>query len=433
MTEVDVIVIGGGPAGFGAAMGAASQGASVYLVERHPVLGGMGTAGLVNNFCGAHYDGERFIIGGVFGRLREGLIERRALFANRHMEAFNPDAYAEEMKESCVRVGVNLALGSNVTEMRFGENATEFTLDANRRLRARTVVDATGDAILALKGGVPSRMGRSQDGAVMPLTFCYSLGPVDLEKAFQARPEFHYQDPISGVSYLWITGCLEEEVLEARREKLISIQREHVACVMSIPKRETEVTVNFGRVFIKDPTDPAQLAEAEKVGRQQVDEGITFFRKYVPGFENVKLMELARQIGVRQSRQIEGLYTLTQEDVLGYRQFDDVIAQCHYPIDIHEPNSSATTFVRLAKGCHYDIPLRCLIPKSGPSNLIVAGRAISATPEAMSSFRVSPSVMAIGEAAGVTAALAVKRRCAMASVPSREVQQSLLRHGAILS
>lgn len=432
MTEVDVVVIGGGPAGYGAAIGAAHEGVSVQVVERHPVLGGMGTAGLVNNFCAAHYDGERFIIGGVFGHLRERLIERRAIFSNRHMEAFNPEIYADEMAAQCTSAGVKLSLGTTIQDVRFSDKATEFSFTDGSALRARTVVDATGDAAIAVRGGVPTRMGRASDEAVMPLTFCYSLGPVDLEKTFRERPEFQHRDPVTGVSYLWITGCLEKEVAQAREEKLISIQRDHVACVMSVPGNETEVTVNFGRVFVKDPTDPVQLAAAEKIGRQQVEEGVAFFRKYVPGCENVQLIQLARQIGVRQSRQIEGLYTLTQDDVLGYRQFDDVITQCHYEIDIHQPDSEKTTMFRLAKGLHYDIPWRCLIPRSGAANLVVAGRAISATTEAMSSFRVSPSVMALGEAAGATAALAAKQGTPVRDVSPSRVQESLLRHGAIL-
>jgi hypothetical protein len=192
------------------------------------------------------------------------------------------------------------------------------------------------------------------------------------------------------------------------------------------------LSVNFGRVFVQDPTDSAQLAQAEAEGRRQVEDGIAFFRKYVPGCKDVKLIELARQIGVRESRQIRGRYLLTVDDLLACRQFDDVIAQCCYAIDIHDPGRDTTTMRTFAPGTHYDIPLRCLIPAAGPENLIVAGRCISATHEAMSSFRVSPSVMAIGEAAGVTAALACAVSGAVAAVPAGEVQARLRATGGIL-
>ena len=120
------------------------------------------------------------------------------------------------------------------------------------------------------------------------------------------------------------------------------------------------------------------------------------------------------------------------KDVLSGRQFDDVIAQCCYPIDIHEPGKDTTIMKRLPRGTHYDIPWRCLIPRSGPNNLIVAGRSISATSDAMSSFRVSPSVMAIGEAAGVTAARAVECHCAIRDVNPADAQRRLNATGAIL-
>jgi hypothetical protein len=201
---------------------------------------------------------------------------------------------------------------------------------------------------------------------------------------------------------------------------------------MSVPLQPNVVSVNFGRVNIKDPTDADQLAAAQVEGRRQVDEGVRFFRKYFPGFENVEVRQLALQIGVRQSRQLVGTYTLTRDDVIGCRQFDDVIAQSCYPIDIHEPFSDKTTLIFLTPGTHYDIPLRCLIPAQGPGNVLVAGRAISATHEAMSSLRVSACAMALGEAAGVTAVLAADKRCAAAQIQASDVQNELLCHGGIL-
>lgn len=433
--DADVTVIGGGPSGFGAAMGAALEGARVILVERYPILGGMGTVGLVNNFCGAHHDGKRMIIGGVFGMLRTRLKERHAIFTDfcqEHMEPYDPRVYSEEMRALLQESGVVPLLGSHVRSTRFSDSLAEVELGNGDLVRSKVVVDATGDATIAVNAGVPARLGRPKDGAVMPLTLCYLMGPVDLERAFAAHPELRRVDPATGAVFLWING-LQSTVLAARASGDLTIERDNVACVFSVPGRENFVTVNFGRVFVGDPTDPAQLAEGERVGRMQVDEGIRFFQKYVPGFESVRLVELARQIGVRQTRQIDGLYTLTLQDILDRRQFDDVIAQCHYPVDIHEPDSDKTTFHWIPVGEHYDIPLRCLIPKQGPKNLIVGGRCISASHEAMASFRVSPSVMAIGEAAGTTAALAAAHGGSIPGVDYREVQAAILRHNGILS
>ncbi|MEI6032932.1 MAG: FAD-dependent oxidoreductase [Verrucomicrobiae bacterium] len=431
----DVVVIGGGPSGFGAAVGAALEGARVLLIERHAILGGMGTVGLVNNFCGAHHDGRRAIIGGVFEKLRARLKARQAIytdFCQEHMEPYDPLVYSEEMGALLEEVGVVPLLGSDVKRSSFSDGLSEVELSNGNIVRSKAVVDATGDATIAVNAGVSARVGRPQDGAVMPLTLCYLMGPVDLERAFAAHPELRRVNPATGDVFLWING-MQSTVLAARTNGDLTIPRDNVACVFSVPGRPDFVTVNFGRVFVSDPTDPVQLAEGEQVGRRQVDEGIRFFQKYVAGFEKAELVELARQIGVRQTRQIQGLYTLTLQDILDRRQFDDVIAQCHYPVDIHEPDSDKTTFHWIPVGEHYDIPLRCLIPKQGPKNLIVAGRCISASHEAMASFRVSPSVMAIGEAAGTAAALAAANGCNIPGLDYHEVQAAILRHKGILS
>ena len=268
----------------------------------------------------------------------------------------------------------------------------------------------------------------------MPLTYCYSIGPIDVEKVRHEMPFAFRHDSVTGSDFIFVEEhpTVIEWIRGARERGELTIPRKHIVSITSIPQDIKYATVNFGRVFCEDPTDPIKLAKADAEGRKQVEEGIRFYRKYLPGFENVHLKELARQIGVRESRQIIGLYTLSGEDVVSARQFEDVIAQCCYPVDIHEPNSDGTTLKAIGGPGHYDIPWRSLIPKSGPSNLIVAGRCISATHEAMSSFRVTPSVMAIGEAAGVTASLAFQRDCPIAGVPVSDVQRRLLATGGIL-
>jgi hypothetical protein len=141
---------------------------------------------------------------------------------------------------------------------------------------------------------------------------------------------------------------------------------------------------------------------------------------------------MARQIGVRQSWQIVGQHRLTAQECLAATQFPDVIAQCCYPIDIHEPGSDKTTFHKLPEGQHFDIPWRSLVPVSGPARLAAAGRCISSDAGAMASFRVQPSAMAIGEAAGVGVALAAQRGVALRDLPASAVQERLRATGGIL-
>jgi hypothetical protein len=443
ITAYDIVVIGGGPGGIGAAISAARMGKRVALIERYPLLGGMGTVALVNNFCPAHWDGERFIIGGIFGELRRRLIARKAIYAitplpttNPILEPYDPDVYVVEVDSMCRESGVELLLNTHVTHVAF-QPAPEASvyLENGRSICAGTVVDATGDALIAQQSGVVCNFGNARTHAVMPLTFCYMIGPIDIQAAKAALPKAVRYDKEVNEEFFYFSGwhpVVDQWVKEARQKGELSIPRDHISAIVSVPGKPRFATINFGRVTVQDPTDAAQLRAAEQEGKRQIEEGIRFFRKYIPGLHNVELVQLARQIGVRESRQIVGLYTLTSDDILGCRQFDDCIAQCCYPIDIHEPGKDTTIMKHVPPGQHYDIPWRCLVPADGPGNLIVAGRTISATSEAMSSFRVSPSVMAIGEAAGITAAQAVERKCAIREVFPAEVQRRLMDTGGML-
>jgi hypothetical protein len=192
-----------------------------------------------------------------------------------------------------------------------------------------------------------------------------------------------------------------------------------------------EVSVNSTRVTGVLGIDVWDLTYAEWQSRRQMRQVAAFLHRYVPGFERAYIAQSGLTVGVREGRRILGDYQLTAQDVLEARKFDDVIARGSYPIDIHNPKGSGTILRRLPPGEAYDIPLRCLLPQ-GVENLIVAGRCISGTHEAHSSYRVMPIVMATGQAAGVCAALAARNGTSPRTVPVRELQQELVRQGANL-
>ncbi len=441
MIAFDTLVLGGGPSGIGAALGAARTGARVALVERHPALGGMATSGLVNNFCPAHWDGHRLIIGGVFGDFRRRLIEARAIYSHQvtgshpAMEIFDPRAYENLAAELCRAAGVELFLAATTKGLREEAEGVIIGLSGGERIVAKTLVDTSGDAGFASALGAPTRI---EVGRLMPLTYCFMFGPIDLDALAAEIPEVIRVCPVTGERHIY-AGCGEDEtgkigelLRRGRAAGDYSIPRKGIPIIASVPTRPQFATANIGRVFCDDPTDPELLAAASREGEAQVRQAVAWFAKYWPGMKDVKLVELARQIGVRETRQLVGRHTLTREDVIGLRQFEHVICQCWYPIDVHHPDGSGTTLVNLPLGSHYDIPLECLIPASGSKRVVVGGRCISATQEAMSSFRVSPSVMAIGEAAGVTAALASRNGCDVGAVPYADVRRELLAGGAIL-
>jgi hypothetical protein len=163
--------------------------------------------------------------------------------------------------------------------------------------------------------------------------------------------------------------------------------------------------------------------------RRQIDDIYTYLKNYVPGFENAYFAKTAPFLGIRETRRIVGRYVMTQDDVLSCRRFEDAIAVASYPIDIHRPGDDGCTLIWC--GDCYDIPYRSLLP-TNIENLIVAGRCISTTHEAMGAIRVMATCMAMGEAAGRAAAQAIRANVSPANVNVPELQQDLVKHGAFL-
>jgi hypothetical protein len=227
----------------------------------------------------------------------------------------------------------------------------------------------------------------------------------------------------AGVHGLW------DLVREATLAGDLDLPREDVL-LFAMPRPE-EVTVNSTRVGGVRGTDVWDLTRAESESRRQARQVAAFLQRYVPGFRRAYLSQTGAMVGVRETRRVVGAYVLTADDVLTARKFPDVIAHGSYPIDIHDPFGRGTVLRRLPPGEAYDIPLRCLIPKD-LDDVLVAGRCISATHEALSSCRVIPISMATGQAAGVCAALAARHGLPPARIEARDVQEGLRRQGAIL-
>jgi hypothetical protein len=287
-------------------------------------------------------------------------------------------------------------------------------------IRARITIDCTGDGDVAVHAGAPSEVGRA-DGLVQPMTLMFRI------VEFQRRNFESYvtQNPTQwrGVHGLWdlVREATDAGELRLPREDILFFATPH----------EEEVSVNSTRVTRVLGTDVWDLSYAEWASRKQMRQIAEFLRHYVPGFEKSYVAQSGVQVGVRETRRVLGDYQLTVDDVLSARKFDDAIARGAYPVDIHNPAGSGTVLKRLPPGEAYDIPLRCLMPRN-TEGLIVAGRCISGTHEAHSSYRVMPIVMATGQAAGVCAALAARRGVMPRDIPVGKVQEELLRQGASL-
>jgi hypothetical protein len=230
-----------------------------------------------------------------------------------------------------------------------------------------------------------------------------------------------------GQNHQFIVVGLRELMAKAKSERGLQIPNERTIIITGL--RSGEVWINMTRVKGVDGTDAASLTRGEIEGRQQIDDIVTYLVNYVPGFEKAHFAKTAPFLGIRETRRIVGQYVMTQEDVLACRHFDDAIAVASYPIDIHRPADDGCTLIWC--GDCYDIPYRSLIPRK-VDNLIVAGRSISATHEAMGAIRVMATCMAMGEAAGRAAKISVRGNRSPSEIDIEELRRQQLERGVYL-
>jgi hypothetical protein len=263
----------------------------------------------------------------------------------------------------------------------------------------------------------------------------FRLSHVDLEK-FAAYVREHPEQMRTSLAPSERTGSALTAVAglydiwkQAQADGIVHIPRELVSFFIS--PYPDEVTVNMTRVTGIDPLNPDDLTRAEIESRKQVMELLEFFRTRVTGFENARISATGTQVGIRESRRIVGRYTLTRDDVLQARHFDDAVARSSYPIDIHNPSGSGTATQRLAPGTAYEIPFRCMVPVNR-EQLLVAGRCISTTHEALASTRLTPTVMTLGQAAGIAATFAARDGINVGSVDATALREALVADGVDL-
>ena len=446
--EADIVVCGGGPGGLPAAVAAARHGANVLLIERYGFLGGLATAGLIAPLLGhAASRGNRPIVEGL---LRETVERMHALGgAPSWQEAcqewgirFNAEAFKRVADEMVQEAGVNLLLHTLVTDAIVEDDRiTALVIESKSGRQAvvgKVVIDATGDAEVAFRAGAPTKQGRDFDGRVQSMGSFFHIDAV---------PELSEEQQAAAV----------EKVRQAMAEGRLHFYNAGFTATNTMHR--DHFSPNMTR-WAGDPTDVRDLTQAELDIRRDVWDLLAFLKEEVPGFENCYLRLTSPQVGVRESRQVIGDYALTGEDVQQGRKFKDAIARGSWYIDVHCPLGE-TYLVHLCviecpkqENCPfwaaehnksmisrddlyppdddwYDIPYRCLTPK-GINNLLVSGRCISATHEAMAGARVMGTCMAIGQAAGTAASLSVCHEVWPRDVDADELRRVLQADGALV-
>ena len=416
----DVVVVGGGFAGVGAAIAAARQGKKVRLVEKYNCLGGAAVYDLVNPFMrywswkdDAH-SGKIMLSEGIFAEIVKNLADMGA-FSKGNKTHFNEELLKLLLNRMMVEAGVELLYQTTVVGAKRKGNKidaiTVSNVSGTYDIEADVFIDASGDANLAHLAGFPYKVGRESDGLCQPMTLCFRLANVDAEG---------YQAMKAEVNELYSKFQAEGKITNPRENVLV------FNCVA-----KNMLHFNTTRVVKLDPTNAEDVTKAEIIAREQVFEMVNFLRKNFEPFKDADLVSTGIQIGVRESRMIVGEHTLNQEEMLAYTKFEDGIAACNYDIDIHSPDGSGTSHYYFPSGKYYTIPYGCLVPKDS-ENLLVAGRCISTTHEAQASIRIMPTVCTIGEAAGVAAAVACEDKTAVKSVDVQKVRTILRENGAVI-
>ncbi|QYN32221.1 FAD-dependent oxidoreductase [Pseudonocardia sp. DSM 110487] len=411
------------------------------LVEQYGYLGGNLTAGLVGP-CMTSYslDGEQQLIKGVFDEFVRRMAERgdalhpsqtRAgdeysgfiVYGHDKVTPFEPEAAKTVGLQMCRESGVELLLHSFVADTLVEDGHVRGIVVANKNglqaLTARVTVDATGDGDVAARAGAEVRVGRHSDGRTQPMTLFFRVQGVDDDRVVEyIRTHPEDRRPYAGI------------VAAAREDGRFPSPRMGVGMYKTM--RPGVWRINTTRVLGRDGTQVRDLTAAEIEGRDQAMALVDFFRAELPGFEASSLLDTAATVGVRESRRIMGDYELSIEDLQTGRHFDDVIGLCAYPVDIHDPNGAGGGITPSYSTANaYEMPYRSLLPR-GLEDVLVAGRCVSATHEALGAIRVMPPAFAMGEAAGTAAALAVAGGTSPRLVPVPELQRRLREQGAYL-
>ncbi|MBQ9805469.1 MAG: FAD-dependent oxidoreductase [Clostridia bacterium] len=413
----DVVVLGGGPAGVCAAVAAARMGAKTLLVESYSTLGGMATGALVGPLMTVYdRDGEKLTVGGLFREIVDRLkaygaviepeeVENSSVYTSfiekyhRHVTPFSP-YYLEIVLDEMVReAGVELLCYTRFTDcIMDGERIRAVMLSALEgpiAVTAKTYIDCTGTAAVAEKAGVPTYKGDEVSGVPQPGTLMFELGGVD-DAAYKGygqrptRPVKAYRTPEKG-----------------------------------------RYTVNHYHVYNVDQANSKSLTDAHSKARYQVLDAHRLLKTETPGFAESKLLQVASVLGVRESRHIEGEYKITVEDVSNGTKFDDRIAVYGFGMDVHGRSEAEKGNFKIEIAERYYIPYRSLIPKKC-QNLLVAGKTLSCMSQAVGGMRCMPAAMAMGQAAGVASAMAVKDSATVRDINVPLLQKNLVEQGAIL-
>ncbi|GAX89518.1 FAD-dependent oxidoreductase [Effusibacillus lacus] len=438
--DCDVLVVGGGVTGVAAATAAARTGAKTILLESKPFVGGNATTGL----CLHNYITKfgRQVVFGIAQEIVDRLMKMGGAVGHIPFGGFvhsvtpvDGEMFRILSTQLLDEAGVTVLYGVNVVGAEADNGHVKGVQVAAkggvRTIRAKTYVDASGDADLAVFAGAKYRKGDKKTGKMQPVSMllrCYGVDTREIANAIAVskpavatRPDFADPFPV------YFNGSFRQwnDII---RENGIFPNDDHMVFFNTV--WPNQINVNTSAIAGIDGTDPLSLSHATVKLTQHVAKIGEFLKEYVPGFQNSYYIPAAFA-GVRETRNIEGLYEISDEDVNSGRKFHDTIGQICFPVDIHDPDTGQARFYEIGDDGAFDIPYRAMIPKS-LENIIVAGRCISATSYAHGATRNMAPCLVMGEGAGVAAALAAQQKVSMPELDVKKLQDTLEERGVFL-
>jgi len=418
LSHVDVLVLGAGPAGVSAAVCAARQGAKTLLVEQMGDVGGIATIGLMSHWTGN-------TVGGFYEEILQRSSESEepsGCFNGGMRQVINPERLKTILLEMLEEAGAAVRLYTFACEaIMDGNRITGVILQSKagrEAVMAKVVIDASGDGDIAASAGAPYYIGRENDGAMQPMTIMFKVAGVDMDRAVFPGG---FEDTIE----------IPAGEIQALGRKKLPHPAGHVLLYRStLPGI---VTCNMTNCIHVDGTNPDDLTKATAACRRQIEPIAAFLREYVPGYENCYVISSSSVVGVRETRHFRGEHTITEEDILAARVFEDwAVTKAHFNFDVHnvtgeglDETGSQKNFSQ-SKG--YTIPYGCFVPLE-VEGLLLAGRCISGTHMAHSNFRVMPICANMGQAAGTAAAMCAKSATLPRNLDVSSLQEKLREQG----
>ncbi|AYV73412.1 FAD-dependent oxidoreductase [Bacillus sp. PK3-056] len=457
----DVIVVGGGMSGVIAAIASARNGAKTLIIDQNGYFGGTLTANGVGPMM-TFFAGDKQVILGI-GEEMVSRLKRKGYSPGHVLDTTNYISYvtpfsAEGLKivldEMTTEAGADILFHSYLIDLKRNNNLIESILIANKdgitKFTSDVFIDATGDADLAVMADVPFQLGRETDNAMQPLTMNLKVYGVDTNELRRTVIEDPKKFPrlnrdlnvMKNTEILSFVG-FDEEFNRAKKEGKLNIPREDILFFET--STPGEFILNTSRIINESGVSAEGLTRAEIIGRKQCEELYKFLVESIPGFKNAKVAYTGPSVGVRGTRQIKGLYTLTNQDVLENRHFKSTIAHSGYPIDIHNPKGEGTLSVHVSQSKeiahnqfdksvfdnYYRIPFEIMVTNE-IDNLIVTGRCVSASFEAQAAIRTTPTMTALGQAAGTAAWIASKQKESVKAIDIKMLQETLISQGSYI-